>query len=42
VPLTVEFFADEAAIDTLLTRLNRKGVSLFYIRQAATAGVTAS
>lgn len=41
VPLTVEFFADSQAVDCLLSSLQAHGISLFYIRQTATAGVTA-
>lgn len=39
-PVMVEFFAEEAAIDQLLARLQTEKISLFYVRFPAVAGVT--
>lgn len=41
LPMTVEFFAEEAAIDMLLARLQEQKISLFYVRFKAEAGITA-
>lgn len=41
LPVTVEFFADGAAIDSLLGQLRAEGVSLFYIKLPAQGGMTA-
>ena len=40
-PMLVEFFAEEAAINLLLARLQAEKISLFYVRFPATAGMTA-
>lgn len=40
-PMLVEFFAEEAAINLLLARLQAVKISLFYVRFPATAGMTA-
>ena len=42
VPVTVEFFAEEAAIGLLLARLAAEKISLFYVRFTAVAGTTTS
>jgi hypothetical protein len=39
--MLVEFFAEEAAINLLLARLQAEKISLFYVRFPATAGMTA-
>jgi hypothetical protein len=36
----VEFFAEEAAIEQLLAKLQAENISLFYVRFAAEAGTT--
>jgi PII-like signaling protein len=41
LPMTVEFFAEEAAIAMLLARLQEQKISLFYVRFNAEAGITA-
>lgn len=41
LPMMVEFFAEEAAIESLLAKLQAEKVSLFYVRFAAEAGTTA-
>lgn len=41
LPMMVEFFAEEAAINVLVARLQAERISLFYVRFAATAGTTA-
>lgn len=41
LPMTVEFCAEEAAINLLLARLQAEKISLFYVRFAAIAGTTA-
>ncbi|MEZ0245477.1 MAG: DUF190 domain-containing protein [Methylophilaceae bacterium] len=41
LPMMVEFFAEEAAINLLVARLQAEKISLFYVRFAATAGTTA-
>lgn len=41
LPMTVEFFAEEAAIAMLLARLQEQKISLFYVRFKAEAGITA-
>jgi PII-like signaling protein len=41
LPVVVEFFAADAAIDGLLERVAQENVSIFYIRQPAIGGVTA-
>ena len=40
LPMMVEFFAEEAAINLLVARLQAERISLFYVRFAATAGTT--
>lgn len=40
-PMTVEFFAEAAAIAMLLARLQEQNISLFYVRFEAEAGITA-
>lgn len=42
LPITVEFFAEEAAITMFLARVEEQKISLFYVRYAAEAGTTAS
>jgi uncharacterized protein len=41
LPVTVEFFADGAAIDSLLAQLQAENISLFCIKLPAEARVTA-
>jgi PII-like signaling protein len=41
LPVTVEFFADGAAIDTLLSLLQAENISLFCIKLPAEGRVTA-
>lgn len=40
LPLCMEFFADAALVDQLLEQLRSQGISLFYVRFAADAGLT--
>lgn len=42
LPMTVEFFADEAAIAVLLERLRSEEISLFYVRLPAEGGTISS
>jgi PII-like signaling protein len=40
LPMMVEFFAEEAAIEQLLAKLQAEKISLFYVRFAVEAGTT--
>lgn len=40
LPVTVEFFAEDAALDVLLDKIADEGVSLFYIRLPGVGGIT--
>lgn len=40
LPVTVEFFADDAAIDNLLALLRSEQISLFYIKLPVEGGTT--
>ena len=40
MPIILEFFATEAAVESLLTQLRAEKLSLFYIRTAAEGGLT--
>lgn len=42
LPLMLEFFAQQQAIDDLLSRLREEKLSLFYIRLPAEGGLTAA
>lgn len=42
LPMTVEFFAEEAAVAKLLLLLQAEKISLFYIKLPVEGGVTAS
>lgn len=40
LPLAVEFFAEDAAIDRLLDALRNEKISLFYVKTGVTGGLT--
>lgn len=40
MPIILEFFATEAAVESLLAQLRAEKLSLFYIRTAAEGGLT--
>ena len=42
LPMTVEFFADETLIGSLLERLRVEKISLFYVKLPVEGGTTAS
>lgn len=42
LPVSVEFFAETAAVERLLARISAEKVALFYIRQAAVGDFTAA
>ena len=42
LPMTVEFYADEMLLDSLLERLRAEKISLFYIKLPVQGGTTAS
>lgn len=41
LPMTVEFYADEMLLDSLLERLRAEKISLFYIKLPVQGGTTA-